>query len=97
VAALGASVAVLVGAANAAASAGSPGAPSPTGRHASAAATRAATTRAYVVRPGDTLWALASRIAGPGSDPRPVVDELVAANRLSGPLQAGSILRLPAR
>jgi LysM repeat protein len=33
----------------------------------------------YVVKPGDTLWSIASAIA-PGSDPRPVVDALRAAN-----------------
>ncbi len=31
-----------------------------------------------VVRPGDSLWSIARRLA-PGSDPRPVVDALVAA------------------
>jgi Tfp pilus assembly protein FimV len=34
--------------------------------------------RSTVVRPGDSLWSLASRLA-PGSDPRPVVDALAAA------------------
>jgi Tfp pilus assembly protein FimV len=33
----------------------------------------------YVVQPGDTLWSIAAEIA-PGSDPRPVVDALLAAN-----------------
>jgi hypothetical protein len=31
-----------------------------------------------VVEPGDSLWSIARRLA-PGSDPRPVVDALVAA------------------
>ncbi len=31
----------------------------------------------YVVRPGDTLWAIASRVQ-PGGDPRPLVDRLQA-------------------
>jgi hypothetical protein len=34
--------------------------------------------RNTVVRPGDSLWSVASRLA-PGSDPRPVVDALAAA------------------
>jgi len=38
---------------------------------------------AYVVRPGDTLWSIARRVS-PSGDPRPVVDELAAANRLDG-------------
>lgn len=40
---------------------------------------------AYVVRPGDTLWSLATRLE-PGSDPRPLMD------RLSGQLHGGSLL-----
>ena len=31
-----------------------------------------------VVRPGDSLWSVAARLA-PGDDPRPVVDALAAA------------------
>jgi hypothetical protein len=34
--------------------------------------------RSTVVRPGDSLWSVAARLA-PGSDPRPVVDALAAA------------------
>jgi hypothetical protein len=34
--------------------------------------------RSTVVRPGDSLWSVASRLA-PGSDPRPVVDALAEA------------------
>ena len=30
----------------------------------------------YVVEPGDTLWAIASEIARPGEDIRPIVDAL---------------------
>jgi LysM domain len=33
----------------------------------------------YVVRQGDTLWTIARKLA-PGSDPRPVVDQLSAMN-----------------
>ena len=50
--------------------------------------------RTVVVRPGDTLWAIAQRIA-PNDDPRPIVDALTAANG-SAPLTPGEILQLPA-
>ena len=49
----------------------------------------------YTVKPGDTLWSIAHRIA-PGQDPRPVVDELTADNHLQGSLQAGQAIDLPA-
>jgi len=50
----------------------------------------------YVVEPGDTLWSIATRVAGPGADPRPVVDGLIAANHLAGPdVVPGTVLRLP--
>jgi Tfp pilus assembly protein FimV len=46
----------------------------------------------YVVKPGDTLWSIASAIA-PNSDPRPVVDALRAAN--GGPdIQVGQRLTI---
>ena len=48
----------------------------------------------YVVRPGDTLWEIASRLAGPG-DPRPIVDEIAARNRLDATLVPGETLVLP--
>lgn len=48
---------------------------------------------AYVVRPGDTLWSIASRVE-PGSDPRPLVDQL--QSQLHGQvLQPGDRLILP--
>ena len=40
-----------------------------------------------VVQPGDTLWSIAERLA-PGSDPRPIVDELQRA-RHGDQLQPG--------
>ena len=43
-----------------------------------------------VVRPGDSLWSIAARLA-PGEDPRPVVDELEAA-RHGAPLQPGETI-----
>jgi hypothetical protein len=50
-----------------------------------------ASVRTIVVRPGDTLWGIAGRIA-PGQDPRPVVDALAAAHG-TGPLLPGETLR----
>jgi hypothetical protein len=46
----------------------------------------------YVVQPGDTLWSIAADIA-PGSDPRPVVDALRAANG-DASLEVGEVLTL---
>lgn len=47
------------------------------------------------VLPGETLWAVAKRLA-PGQDPRPVVDQIRRLNDLSsGELQAGQQLLLP--
>lgn len=47
------------------------------------------------VMPGETLWAVAQRIA-PGQDPRPVVDQIRRLNGLSSAeLQAGQQLLLP--
>jgi nucleoid-associated protein YgaU len=50
----------------------------------------------YVVQPGDTLWAIASAVATPGADLRPLVADIA---RLSGidadSLQPGQILLIP--
>jgi hypothetical protein len=47
------------------------------------------------VLPGETLWAVAKRLA-PGQDPRPVVDQIRRLNDLSSAeLQAGQQLLLP--
>ena len=62
----------------------------------SAPATPAARTvpASVTVRPGDTLWAIASRVA-PGQDPRAEVDRLQRLNRLPGPaLVPGQVLRV---
>jgi Tfp pilus assembly protein FimV len=59
-------------------------------------AVRQATVRHYVVRPGDTLWAIAARIAGPRADPRAVLDSLVRANHVGGTLAVGTRLVIPA-
>lgn len=54
-----------------------------------------APTAAYVVRQGDTLWAIASRSA-PGSDPRQVVDRIDAMNGLhGGAIVPGQVLVVP--
>jgi hypothetical protein len=52
-------------------------------------------TYSYTVKPGDTLWSIARRLA-PGRDPRPVIDKLIDDNHLTGSLQAGQSLDLPA-
>lgn len=53
--------------------------------------------RTYVVRPGDTVWRIAERLADPGTDLRPLVDGIVEANRVDpGSLMAGQTLVIPA-
>jgi nucleoid-associated protein YgaU len=50
----------------------------------------------YVVRDGDTLWSIASRLV-PGEDPRPVVDAIAAINGVdAGALVPGQTLVIPA-
>ena len=52
--------------------------------------------RTVVVRPGDTLWAIAARTA-PASDPRSVADGIASANGIdAGGLVPGQRLVLPA-
>ena len=46
----------------------------------------------YLVRPGDTLWSIAARLAK-GSDPRPVMDRL--ASHVGPTLQVGQRIVLP--
>lgn len=48
-----------------------------------------------VAQPGDTYWALARELA-PGRDPRPVVDQLVAANGGRSAISAGQRIVVPA-
>ena len=51
--------------------------------------------RTVVVEPGDTLWSIAAR-QYPGDDVRERVQDIEAANGLSGPqIEAGETLRLP--
>jgi nucleoid-associated protein YgaU len=53
------------------------------------------TVHDYVVAPGDTIWAIASR-ADPGRDPRPLVDAIEHLNELgAGDLVPGQTVRIP--
>ena len=60
-------------------------------------------TRVHVVRPGDSLWRIAERLAGPGDTRRvaALVDDLLRLNRRSVPdpdlIHPGQRLRLPTR
>lgn len=57
--------------------------------------TEPAKARTYVVVPGDTLWAIASRLR-PGSDPRPVIQQIQEANGVdAGALVPGQSLVIP--
>ncbi|HZP29661.1 MAG TPA: LysM domain-containing protein [Acidimicrobiia bacterium] len=58
-----------------------------------ASAASSPTVRAVVVRPGDSLWSIAERLA-PDEDPRPVVDEVQAA-RGDAPLVPGETILWP--
>ena len=50
-----------------------------------------------VVRPGESLWAVAKRVA-PGHDPRAIIDQIADLNHLqTSSLQAGQLLVVPAR
>lgn len=60
-----------------------------------AGAGQPAAARVYVVRPGDTLWGIATGLVGKAGDPRPVVDRLARVNRVAGGLiRPGQELRL---
>jgi nucleoid-associated protein YgaU len=52
--------------------------------------------RTYTVHPGDTLWFIAVRVAGPDADPRPVVDAIASANHVTGTIVPGQTLQIPA-
>jgi nucleoid-associated protein YgaU len=56
---------------------------------------RPAAAQRYVVGPGDTLWAVATRVA-PGSDPRRVVDVIARENQVEGArIVPGQVLVIP--
>lgn len=58
---------------------------------------RPVSARSYVVRPGDTLWSIASSIVGSTEDPRPLVDALRRSNGVDpGSLVPGQTLVVPA-
>jgi LysM repeat protein len=52
--------------------------------------------RVYVVRAGDTVWSIAVRVVGPSADPRPLVDAIMQRNDLTGYVQPGARLVIPA-
>jgi hypothetical protein len=79
IAAVALGIAIVVGAAQAGAALGGSALAAPERRPASTAHT--------VVRAGDSLWSVASRLA-PGEDPRPIVDALAVA-RHGTPLVVG--------
>ena len=55
----------------------------------------AESSRTYVVRPGDTLWSIATRFA-PSTDPRVVVDAIASDNGVDpGALVPGQRLSIP--
>lgn len=73
-------------------------APDIEGRAHEAATPKAATRpgREVVVRPGDTLWEIASGVAGPDEDLRRVIYRIQEENGLeSAMLRPGQVLRLP--
>jgi hypothetical protein len=69
------------------------------GRVGSEAAPKGARTASLsqtVVQPGESLWAVAKRVA-PGHDPRAVIDQIADLNDLdTSSLQAGQLLVVPA-
>jgi nucleoid-associated protein YgaU len=57
---------------------------------------RLAGVSTVVVEPGDTLWSIASSVAGTEDDVRAVVYEIQQLNRLEGPVVVpGQVLQLP--
>ena len=64
--------------------------------HAVGAETRQVAHRVHEVKRGETLWSIARDVVGPQGDPRPVIDQLIAENDLSGAkILPGQRLSLP--
>lgn len=54
-------------------------------------------TSTMVVQSGDSLWSIASQVAGQGEDPRPMLEQIAELNGLQSPLIAsGQTLVVPA-
>ncbi len=67
----------------------------PVGHALAGADAAAVASHRYVVRSGDTLWSIASRVAR-GEDPRPIVDAIAQANNVdAGGLVPGRTLVIP--
>ena len=50
----------------------------------------------HVVEAGDTVWTIAREMVGAEGDPRPVVDEIIAQNRIRhARIFPGQVLTLP--
>ncbi|MPZ92120.1 MAG: LysM peptidoglycan-binding domain-containing protein [Actinobacteria bacterium] len=60
-----------------------------------AVASKPGAPRAVVLRPGDTLWSIATEFAPDGVDPRSYVHALEQLNGLEGAPRAGMQLTLP--
>jgi nucleoid-associated protein YgaU len=53
-------------------------------------------TERYTVKPGDTLWSIATERYPPHADPRPAIEEIRRQNGLPGyEIRPGETLRLP--
>jgi len=53
-------------------------------------------TERYTVRPGDTLWSIATERYPPHADPRAVIEEIRRQNGLPGyGIRPGEVLSLP--
>lgn len=65
------------------------------GGHDSPGTLRSGAPRAVVMRPGQTLWDLATRYSPATMDPRAYMDDVLALNHLDAPPAAGVRVRLP--